>query len=38
VAEDEADDTSNEQFYSAAEDKPGESGTEMETTSAAEES
>ncbi|KAJ9480556.1 hypothetical protein VN97_g12999 [Penicillium thymicola] len=29
VAEDEADDTSNEQFYSAAEDKPGESGTEM---------
>ncbi|KAJ5780676.1 hypothetical protein N7457_005836 [Penicillium paradoxum] len=38
VAEDEADDTSNEQFYSAAEDKPGESGTEMEATSAAEES
>ncbi|KAJ5247986.1 peroxin-6 [Penicillium chrysogenum] len=38
VAEDEADDTSNEQFYSAAEDKPGESGTEMEVTSAAEES
>lgn len=38
VAEDEADDTSNEQFYSAAEDKPGESGTEMESTSAAEES
>ncbi|KAJ5114889.1 hypothetical protein NUU61_000648 [Penicillium alfredii] len=36
VAEDEADDTSNEQFYSAAEDK--ESGTEMESTSAAEES
>ena len=38
VAEDEADDTSNEQFFSAAEDKPGESGTEMETTSAPEES
>jgi peroxin-6 len=38
VAEDEADDTSNEQFYSAAEEKPGESGTEMEATSAAEES
>ncbi|KAJ5116099.1 ATPase AAA-type core [Penicillium angulare] len=38
VAEDEADDTSNEQFFSAAEDKPGESGTEMETTSAADES
>lgn len=38
VAEDEADDTSNEQFYSAAEDKAGESGTEVETTSAAEES
>jgi peroxin-6 len=38
VAEDEADDTSNEQFYSAAEDKPSESGTEMEATSAAEES
>ena len=39
VAEDEADDTSNEQFYSAAEDKPSESGTEMEeTTSNAEES
>ncbi|KAJ5538634.1 hypothetical protein N7494_008113 [Penicillium frequentans] len=38
VAEDEADDTSNEQFYSAAEDKPGESATDMETTSAAEES
>lgn len=38
VAEDEADDTSNEQFYSAAEDRPTESGTEMETTSAAEES
>lgn len=32
VAEDEADDTSNEQFYSAAEDKPSESGTEMEST------
>ncbi|KAJ5594058.1 uncharacterized protein N7459_000266 [Penicillium hispanicum] len=38
VAEDEADDTSNEQFYSAAEDKPGESGTEMGNTSAAEDS
>ncbi|KAJ5555281.1 hypothetical protein N7535_007720 [Penicillium sp. DV-2018c] len=38
VAEDEADDTSNEQFYSAAEDKPGESGTEMEATSDAAES
>lgn len=38
VAEDEADDTSNEQFFSAAEDKPGESGTEMETTSAADDS
>ncbi|KAJ5153416.1 Peroxisomal biogenesis factor 6 [Penicillium canariense] len=38
VAEDEADDTSNEQFYSAAEDKAGESGTEVEATSAAEES
>ncbi|KKK23107.1 hypothetical protein ARAM_004575 [Aspergillus rambellii] len=38
VAEDEADDTSNEQFYSAAEDKPAESSTEMETTSNAEES
>ncbi|KAJ5593460.1 peroxin-6 Pex6-Penicillium chrysogenum [Penicillium hordei] len=36
VAEDEADDTSNEQFYSVAEDKPGESGIEMEVTSAAE--
>ncbi|PLN82254.1 peroxisome assembly factor 2 [Aspergillus taichungensis] len=30
VAEDEADETSNEQFYSAAEDKPTESSTEME--------
>lgn len=38
VVEDEADDTSNEQFYSAAEDKPQESSTEMESTSAAEES
>ncbi|KAJ5119109.1 hypothetical protein N7526_010746 [Penicillium atrosanguineum] len=38
VAEDEADDTSNEQFYSAAEEKPGESGTEMEITSTAEDS
>ncbi|KAL5360074.1 hypothetical protein BJX96DRAFT_67744 [Aspergillus floccosus] len=38
VAENEADDTSNEQFYSAAEDKPVEDSTEMETTSAAEES
>ncbi|KAJ5161228.1 hypothetical protein N7492_006620 [Penicillium capsulatum] len=36
VAEDEADDTSNEQFFSAAEDKPGESGTEMETSAAGE--
>lgn len=33
VAEDEADDTSNEQFFSAAEDKPTESGTEMESAS-----
>lgn len=33
VAEDEADDTSNEQFYSAAEEKPTESGTDMESTS-----
>ncbi|KAL2829761.1 hypothetical protein BDW59DRAFT_34133 [Aspergillus cavernicola] len=38
VAEDEADDTSNEQFYSAAEDKPVDDSTEMETTSNAEES
>ncbi|PLB52634.1 peroxisome assembly factor-2 [Aspergillus steynii IBT 23096] len=38
VAEDEADDTSNEQFYSAAEDKPIESSTEMESTSTPEES
>lgn len=38
VAEDEADDTSNEQFYSAAEDRPGESGNEMEAPSADEES
>ena len=30
VAEDEADDTSNEQFFSAAEDKPIESGAEVE--------
>ncbi|CAL5866115.1 uncharacterized protein PFLUO_LOCUS322 [Penicillium psychrofluorescens] len=37
VAEDEADDTSNEAFYSAAEDKPGET-TEMESTSAADDS
>ncbi|KAF9892831.1 peroxisomal assembly protein [Aspergillus nanangensis] len=37
VAENE-DDTSNEQFYSAAEDKPIEDSTEMESTSAAEES
>ncbi|KAL2008801.1 hypothetical protein VTN00DRAFT_6995 [Thermoascus crustaceus] len=35
VAEDEADDTSTEQFYSAAEDKPSESGTEVESTSPA---
>ncbi|OJJ48530.1 hypothetical protein ASPZODRAFT_158217 [Penicilliopsis zonata CBS 506.65] len=34
VAEDEADDTANEQFYSAAEDKATESGTEMESSSA----
>ncbi|KAF7588851.1 peroxisomal assembly protein [Aspergillus hancockii] len=33
VAEDEADDTSNEQFYSAAEDKATESSTEVEGTS-----
>lgn len=33
VAEDEADDTSNEQFYSATEDKPVESSTDMESTS-----
>ncbi|ODM15117.1 Peroxisomal biogenesis factor 6 [Aspergillus cristatus] len=33
VTEDEADDTSNEQFYSAAEEKGNESGTEMESTS-----
>ncbi|KAL4926315.1 AAA family ATPase peroxin 6 [Aspergillus undulatus] len=38
VAEDEADDTSNEQFYSAAEDKPADDSTEMESTSVAEES
>ncbi|KAA8645883.1 AAA family ATPase peroxin 6 [Aspergillus tanneri] len=38
VAEDEADDTSNEQFYSAAEDKPVESSTEMEGASTADES
>ncbi|KAL5339216.1 hypothetical protein BJX70DRAFT_175351 [Aspergillus crustosus] len=38
VAEDEADDTSNEQFYSAAEDKPIDDSTEMESTSNAEES
>ncbi|KAL4870901.1 hypothetical protein BDV12DRAFT_165448 [Aspergillus spectabilis] len=38
VAEDEADDTSNEQFYSAAEDKPVDDSTEMESTSNAEES
>ncbi|OOF96744.1 hypothetical protein ASPCADRAFT_145517 [Aspergillus carbonarius ITEM 5010] len=38
VAEDEADDTSNEQFYSAAEDKPVESSTEVEATSTADES
>lgn len=31
--DDEAEDTSNEQFYSAAEDRPSESGTEMESTS-----
>ncbi|PGH17223.1 hypothetical protein AJ80_04932 [Polytolypa hystricis UAMH7299] len=33
VVEDEADDTSNEQFYSAAEDKPLESSTDMESAS-----
>ncbi|RDH18170.1 peroxisomal biogenesis factor 6 [Aspergillus niger ATCC 13496] len=38
VAQDEADDTSNEQFYSAAEDKPVESSTEVEATSTADES
>lgn len=38
VAEDEADDTSNEQFYSAAEDKPTESSTDLESTSAADDS
>lgn len=38
VAEDEADETSNEQFYSAAEDKPTESSTEMESTSPADDS
>lgn len=38
VAEDEADETSNEQFFSAAEDKPSESGTEMESTSPADDS
>ncbi|KIA75917.1 microbody (peroxisome) biogenesis protein [Aspergillus ustus] len=38
VAEDEADDTSNEQFYSAAEDKPVDDSTEMESTSNAEDS
>lgn len=36
VVEDEADDTSNEQFYSAAEDKPTESSTELESASALE--
>ncbi|RAL10817.1 AAA family ATPase peroxin 6 [Aspergillus homomorphus CBS 101889] len=38
VAEDEADDTSNEQFYSAAEDKPVESSTEIEGSTTADES
>ncbi|EPS27048.1 hypothetical protein PDE_01989 [Penicillium oxalicum 114-2] len=38
VVEDEADDTSNEQFFSAAEEKAGESGAETEAVSAAEES
>ncbi|KAE8351327.1 hypothetical protein BDV28DRAFT_22087 [Aspergillus coremiiformis] len=38
VAEDEADDTSNEQFYSAAEDKASESSTEVEIASTADES
>ncbi|KAL1960727.1 hypothetical protein VTO42DRAFT_6557 [Malbranchea cinnamomea] len=33
VVEDEADDTSNETFYSAAEDKPAESTTDMDSTS-----
>ena len=35
---DEADDTSNEQFYSAAEDKPTESSTELDSTTSADES
>lgn len=38
VAEDQADDTSNEQFFSAAEDRPLESGTEMESTTPPEDS
>ncbi|KAE8306497.1 hypothetical protein BDV41DRAFT_119883 [Aspergillus transmontanensis] len=38
VAEDEADDTSNEQFYSAAEEKATESNTEVDSTSTADES
>ncbi|PYH41946.1 AAA family ATPase peroxin 6 [Aspergillus saccharolyticus JOP 1030-1] len=38
VAEDEADDTSNEQFYSAAEDRPIESSTEVEGSTTADES
>ncbi|BDD63491.1 peroxisomal assembly protein [Monascus purpureus] len=38
VAEDPSDDTSNEQFYSAAEDKPFESSTEVDSTTSADES
>jgi peroxin-6 len=38
VLEDEAEDTSNEQFYSAAEDRPLESSPEDETTTAADDS
>lgn len=38
LAEDEAEDTSNEQFYSAAEDRPLDSGTEMESTTPPDES
>lgn len=38
VTEDDADDTSNEQFYSAAEERPMDSGTEVESTSPPDES
>src|SRR5205814_1608881 len=38
VAEDDAEDNSNEQFYSAAEDKPQESSTDMESPSPPDES